>query len=237
MPRNTRYLLFVIYSVTAVVAPVLAMLFPGAPALKVNEQVIDLQGEGLPEPQLVLKSGAENYQQNVLHDVDGHLASTAADYPDGSSVLFARFQSPFYAEKGEAKLKNMIPHKQDEESDLWSVHFTSDGGEYVLLSRLEQFLVLIIADREELARQRLENLPAFIFNPSPGVGAMLGQRTTPELMMLLLLYVFMQSLLIANMKRWVAAASINPGATVPEKMEEDSENKPPRDDEKTDPKA
>ncbi|MFC1749117.1 hypothetical protein ACFL2V_09960 [Pseudomonadota bacterium] len=206
MPRNIRYLLFVVYSLVAVAAPLFAFLFPGQPALQINVNVIDVQGSQLPEPQRVLDSGAENYQQNVLHDLDGHLASVAADYPDGSSVLFARFSSPFNAEKAGARLKKMIPHVLDEEKDLWSVYFTSDSGEYVQLSRQEQFLVLIIADREALARQRLENLPALLFNSNPGVGAVLGLRSTAELMMLLLFYVFLQSLLIANLKRWSTAA-------------------------------
>ena len=202
MSRNARFGIFIVYSLVAVMAPLMALLFPGQAPLQVNTNVIDLQGSTLPAPQRVLDSGAENYQQDVLNDLEGHQASVAADYPDGSSVLFARFESPFFAEKAEAGLKKMIPHVQEEEEDLWSVHFTSDSGEYVLLSRLAPFLVLIIADSEALAQQRLETLPALVFNPAPGVGAILAQRSTAELMMLSLFYVFLQSLLIANLKRW-----------------------------------
>ncbi len=220
MPRNIRFGIFVIYTAVAVLAPLMAYLFPGEPALKLNTDLIQVEGNTLPEPSTVLNAGAENYQHDVLHDLDGHVDSVAADYPDGSSALLARFEKPFFAEKAEATLKKMMPHKKEEEKDLWSVYFESDSGEYVVLSRLDQFLVLIIADREELARERLETLPAYIFNPTPGIGAMLGQQSTGALLMLLLLYVFLQALLIANLKRWVAMADAE--AKAPEKVEEKS---------------
>ena len=206
MSPKSRYLIFVLYSAIAVVAPLLALIFPGEPPIRINEQIINLSSEQLPEAQKILDSGAENYQQNVLHDMEGHLASVAADYPDGSSVLFARFSSLFNAEKAEHKLKKMIPHTQDEEKDLWSLHFTSDSGEYVMFSRLDTFLVLIIADRSDLARQRLEQLPAFVYNPHPGVGAMLAKFELAKLLMLFMLYVFLQALIIAYLKRSVTLA-------------------------------
>ncbi len=202
MSRKARLGIFVVYSLVAVLAPVMALLFPGQPPLQINSDIIDMQASQWPASQQVFESGADNYQQNVFNDLEGHLASVAASYPDGSSVAFARFESPFFAEKAEAGLKKMIPHQQEEEKDLWSVYFMSDSGEYVLLSRVASFLTLIIADNEAQAQQRLKRLPAVIYNPAPGVGAILAQRSAAELMMLALFYVFLQSLLVANLKRW-----------------------------------
>jgi len=196
-----RRLLARCYLLLAVAAPLMVLLMPGQPPLSLNEKLLAVKNGQFVDDQAALGKGADNYSQRVMNDLTGVVASSSADYPDGGNVLLALFDSPRAAAAAQNKLKRMIPH-QKEAHDLWATHFASDSGEYVMLARVEQLLVMIITEREAMARSRLAALPALNYNPHPGLGAVLQQQPTWQRFAVLLFYTGVQWLLVRMLFAW-----------------------------------
>jgi hypothetical protein len=200
-PLPLRRLLARGYLLLAVAAPLMVLLIPGQPPLSLNEQLLVVKNGRFVDDQAVLGKGADNYSQQVVGDLAGVVASTSADYPDGGNVLLALFDSPRAAAAAQNKLKRMIPH-QKEAHDLWATHFASDSGEYVMLARVERLLVMIITEREAMARSRLATLPALNYHPHPGLGAVLRQQPAWQQSAVLLFYAGVQWLLVRMLFAW-----------------------------------
>lgn len=189
------------YVILALGAPLMVLLNPGQPPLSLNPSLLALSDGQFADHRAALGEGADKYSLGVVDDLAGVLASAAADYPDGSNALIALFDAPESAAGALHTLKQMIPHEQ-EEHDLWAEHFTSDSGEYVLLAQVERLLVMIITEREAMARRRLAALPALHYNPSPGLGAVLRQQPGWVTLLALAFYSAVQWLLIRLLFAW-----------------------------------
>jgi len=210
LPKPLRRLLAWIYLSLALGAPLLMLLMPGQPPLSVNEPLLQVESGRFINHASALGLGADKYDVDVLNDLDGIVASAAADYPDGSNAVLALFDSSASAASAHEHLKTIIPH-QHEEADLWATHFTSASGEYVMLAWVERALVMIISERETMARDRLAALPALTYHPRPGVGAVLQQQSSLIFMLVMAFYVVVQWLLLRLLFAWagiVAARTV-----------------------------
>lgn len=212
LPMPLRRFLAWAYLLLAVGAALLVLLMPGQPPLSVNESVLQVESGRFVDHASALGQGADKYAVDVLNDLAGIVASAAADYPDGSNAVLALFDSPAAAAAAYEHLKAMVPH-QNEETDLWSTHFTSDSGEYVMLALAERVLVMIIGEREAMNRERLAGLPALAYNPRPGLGAVLQQQSGVTFMLVMGFYVVVQSLFVRLLFSWAgivaAQAAVN----------------------------
>lgn len=190
------------YLLLAVAAPILVLLFPGQPPLTLDRSLLQVNDQGdFSEYRVALGEGADNYTLNVVNDLAGVVASASADYPDGSNALLALFDSLASAKHAREQLMGMIPHQQ-ETQDLWSTHFTSQSGEYVMLALNADVLVMIISERETMARDRLAALPVLTYNASPGLGAVLQQLSLISQTLVLAFYLVIQWLLIRMLFFW-----------------------------------
>jgi hypothetical protein len=189
------------YLVLALAAPLMVVLLPGAAPLSVNEKLLTVANGRFVDHQAALGQGADNYSVDVLNDLAGVSASAAADYPDGSNALLARFDSPSAAAAALNTLKQMIPHRQ-EVHDLWAIHFTADSGEYVMLAAVDAVLAMVITEREAMARSRLAALPALNYHPHPGLGAVLRQQSPWIGFAALAFYAMAQWLLLRFLFAW-----------------------------------
>jgi len=214
LPKPLRRLLACVYLLLAVGAPLLVLLIPGQPPLSVNESLLQVGSGRFVNHASALGQGADKYDVDVLNDLAGVAASAAADYPDGSNAVLALFDDTASAVSAHEHLKAMIPH-QREESDLWATHFTSAGGEYVMLVRVERVLGMIIGEHEVMVRDRLAALPALTYNPRPGLGAVLQQQSRLTFMLVMAFYVVVQWLLLRLLLSWAglvsARAAVNEG--------------------------
>ncbi len=201
LPTPLRRFLTWSYLVVAVIAPLMVLIFPGQPPLSVDQELLSVENGRIVNYQLALGEGADKYTVDVVNDLSGIVASVAADYPDGSNAMLAIFDVHDSASAALVNLKEMIPH-QNEEQDLWARHFASDGGEYVMLAIIDSVLVMIISERESLARDRLASLPVLNYNPNPGLGAVLRQQPTLFVMVALAFYVVVQWLLVRMLFVW-----------------------------------
>lgn len=210
LPKPLRRFLVWGYLLLALGAPVLVLLMPGQPPLSVNESLVQIESGHFSNHISVLGQGADKYDVDVLNDLAGIVASAAADYPDGSNAVLALFDSSLSAASALEHFMALIPHQQ-EKSDLWATHFTSASGEYVMLVRVERVLVMIIGEREAMARDRLVALPALTYNPRPGLGAVLQQQSNLSFMLIMAFYVVVQWLLLRLLFSWagiVAARAV-----------------------------
>ena len=210
VPQPLRRFLASIYLLLVLGAPLLVLLMPGQPPLSVNEPLLQVESGRFLNHASALGQGADKYDVDVLNDLAGVVASAAADYPDGSNAVLALFDSSASAASAHDHLKAMIPHQQ-EKSDLWATHFTSASGEYVMLVWAERALVMIIGEREVMARDRLAALPALTYNPRPGLGAVLQQQSSLSFMLVMAFYVVVQWLLLRLLFSWagiVAARAV-----------------------------
>lgn len=211
LPTPQRRLLAWAYLVLAVMAPLMVLLLPGQPPLSVDQQLLIVEDGRFLKHQAALGEGADNYNVDVVSDLSGNVASAAADYPDGSNAMLALFDTHESASAALEALKGMIPHQQ-EEHDLWARHFASDSGEYVMLAIIDSVLVMIISEREPLARDRLVSLPVLNYNPSPGLGAVLQQQSILFAMLALAFYVVVQWLLVRLLFVWAGIGLSKPEA-------------------------
>ncbi len=194
------------YLVLALAVPILVLLFPGQPPLRFDRSLLQVNDQGdFSSYRAALGEGADKYTQDVVSDLAGVIASAAADYPDGSNALLALFDSPASAVHALEHLKDMIPHRE-ENHDLWASHFASQSGEYVMLTAIEDVLVMIISEREVLARDRLAALPVLTYNANPGLGAVLQQQSFLLQTLVLAFYVVMQWLLLRMLFFWAKPA-------------------------------
>lgn len=207
LPMPLRRLLAWAYLLLAAGAALLVLLMPGQPPLSVNKSVLQVESGRFANHASALGQGADKYAVDVLNDLAGIVASAAADYPDGSNAVLALFDSPASAASAHAHLKAMVPH-HNEEVDLWSTHFTSDSGEYVMLALAEHVLVMIIGEREAMNRERLAGLPALAYNPRPGLGAVLQQQSGVTFMLVMAFYVVVQSLFVRLLFSWAGIAAM-----------------------------
>lgn len=205
LPLTLRRALAWAYLLLALAAPLTVLLLPGAPPLSVNEGLLAVENGRFADHQAALGEGADNYAVGVVNDMAGVVASAAADYPDGSNALLALFDAPRSAAQALETLKRMIPHQQ-ERQDLWATHFASEGGEYVMLARVGRVLVMIISERETMARDRLAALPALNYNPRPGLGAVLQQQSPWLGFVALVFYGAVQWLLLRVLFAWARSA-------------------------------
>jgi len=212
LPKPLRRLLAWVYLLLALGAPLLALLMPGQPPLSVNESLLQVESGRFINHTSALGLGAEKYDVDVLNDLAGNVASAAADYPDGSNAVLALFDSSISAASAHEHLMALIPHQQ-EESDLWATHFTSASGEYVMLVRVERVLVMIIGEREVMARDRLAALPALTYNPRPGLGAVLQQQSNLNFMLVMAFYVVVQWLLLRLLFSWAGIVTVRTAAS------------------------
>lgn len=202
----TRRAVAIVYLLVAVVAPLLAVQFPGRPPLSLNTDLAAVESGKFIDHVGALGAGADKYSVDALDDMDKVLASAAADYPDGSNALIAWFGKPVLARGAIEKFKKMIPHHESE-SDLWTAHFASESGEYIMLAETSGLLVLIISEREELARQRLMALPVIDYEAQPGVGAVIGQQPSGNIYLLVFFYAAIQWLMIRFLFSWAGKAT------------------------------
>jgi len=202
VPKPLRHFFAWGYLLLALGAPLLVLLMPGQPPLSVNESLVQIESGRFIDHISALGQGADKYDVDVLNDLDGIVASAAADYPDGSNAVLALFDSSFSAASALEHLMALIPHQQ-EESDLWATHFASASGEYVMLVRVERVFVMIIGEREVMARDRLAALPALTYNPRPGLGAVLQQQSSLGFMLIMAFYIVVQWLLLRLLFSWV----------------------------------
>jgi len=210
LPKPLRHFFAWGYLLLALGAPLLVLLMPGQPPLSVNESLLQVESGRFINHTSALGQGADKYDADVLNDLAGIVASAAADYPDGSNAVLALFDSSASAASAHGHLMALIPHQQ-EESDLWATHFASASGEYVMLVRVERVFVMIIGEREVMARERLAALPALTYNPRPGLGAVLQQQSSLGFMLLMAFYVVVQWLLLRLLFSWagiVAARAV-----------------------------
>ena len=199
-----RRLLARSYLLLAVAAPLLVLLFPGQAPLTFDRSLLQVNEQGnFSNYRAALGEGADNYTLNVVNDLAGVVASAAADYPDGSNALLALFDSSISATRALEQLNGMIPHQQ-EMHDLWGSHFASQSGEYVMLTTNDDVLVMIISEREALARDRLAALPVLVYNASPGLGAVLQQQSFLIQAFVFAFYVVIQWLLVRMLFFWAA---------------------------------
>jgi len=206
LPQPLRRFLAWMYLLLALGAPLLVLLLPGQPPLSINESMLQVESGRFINYASALGLGADKYDVDVLNDLDGIVASAAADYPDGSNAVLALFDSSASAISAREHLKTIIPH-QHETVDLWATHFTSASGEYVMLARVERALVMIIGEREAMARDRLAALPALTFNPRPGLGAVLQQQSNLIFMLIIGFYVVVQWLLLRLLFIWAGVVT------------------------------
>jgi hypothetical protein len=206
LPFPLRRLLAGIYLLLAVGGVLLVVLFPGEPPLAPVESLLQVDKGHFVDHAAALGKGADHYDVNVLSDIAGVIASAAADYPDGSNALLAFFDSREATLAAQEKLAGMIPHQQ-EKQDLWARHFAADSGDYVMLAVTGRILVMIIAQREALARQRLAALPALHYNADPGLGALLVQQSSLINLLLLGGYTAVQWLLVRMLFVWAGIGS------------------------------
>ncbi len=208
-PKSLRRFLACLYLLLAVGAPLLVLLMPGQPPLSVDESLLRVESGRFVSHAAALGVGADKYDVDVLNDLAGNVASTAADYPDGSNAVLALFENRVAATSAFEHLKTMIPHQQ-EASDLWATHFMSASGEYVMLAQLERVLVMVIAERETMARDRLAALPVLTYNARPGLGALLQQQSSFIFMLMMAFYVVVQWLLLRLLLSWAGWAVARP---------------------------
>lgn len=201
LPVPLRRVLVWIYLLLVLAAPLAVLLLPGEPPLSVNEGLLAVENGRFADYRAALGEGADNYSVGVVNDLAGVVASAAADYPDGSNALLALFDAPRSAARALGTLARLIPHRQ-EARDLWSTHFASEGGEYVMLAAVDRVLVVIISEREPLARDRLAALPALNYNPRPGLGAVLQQQSPWLGFVALVFYGAVQWLLLRLLFAW-----------------------------------
>ena len=209
LPKPLRRLLAWIYLLLALGAPLLVLLMPGQPPLSVNEPLLQVESGRFINHTSALGLGADKYDVDVLNDLDGIVASAAADYPDGSNAVLALFDSSASAASAHEHLKAIIPH-QHEEVDLWATHFTSASGEYVMLAWVDRALVMIIGEHETMARDRLAALPALTYSPRPGLGAVLQQQSSLIFMLAMAFYVVVQWLLLRLLFSWAGIVAARP---------------------------
>ncbi len=209
LPKPLRRFFAWVYLLLALGAPLLVLLIPGQPPLTVNEPLLQIESGRFINHSSALGQGADKYDVDVLNDLSGVVASAAADYPDGSNAVLALFDSPASATSAHEHLKTMIPH-QHEEADLWATHFTSASGEYVMLVGVERVLVMIISEREAMARNRLVALPALTYNARPGLGAVLQQQSSLRFMLVMAFYVVVQWLLLRLLFSWAGIVAARP---------------------------
>ncbi len=209
LPKSLRRFLACLYLLLAVGAPLLVLLMPGLPPLSVNESLLQVESGRFVNHTSALGVGADKYDVDVLNDLAGSAASAAADYPDGSNAVLALFDDLAAAALAREHLKAMIPHQQ-EAVDLWATHFMSASGEYVMLVQLERVLVMIIAEREVMARDRLASLPALTYNAHPGLGAVLQQQSSFTFMLMMAFYVVVQWLLLRLLFSWAGLVAAQP---------------------------
>lgn len=203
MANGLRVAILFVYLLVAVALPVWIANDPGEPPMMVDTSLLEVVEEKFVAPQGIMGEGADNFEQGVMNDLDGHMASVAADYPDGSNVVLIRFEEPFYARRAAAHLIDLIPHR-DASKDLWSVGFISQSGEYVLVAHSGRVAVMIIADRKELAEQRFKTLPLFSFNEEPGLGAVLAQQPVYVPFFAFLGYLIFQLMTLIRLTSWSA---------------------------------
>ena len=203
MPKGIRITIFGLYFAAALIVPLYLSLFPGQPPLTLKQEVVVVEQGRLPAEQVVLGMGADNYQRTVLHDLDRHIDSVAADYPDGSNVVVAAFDGELFASQAVDELIELIPHSS-KKTDMWSTRITSEGGEFVILTRIGEILIMVIADREELAQKRLEGLPLIEMVDEPGLGAVLARQTWGDLLLIIFGYILFQTITVSRLASWAA---------------------------------
>jgi len=201
LPMPLRRLLASAYLLLALGAPLMVVIAPGEPAISLNEKFLAVEAGRLLGPRAALGEGVEKFDENVLSDQAGVVASAAADYPDGSNAVLALFDGADSARAALGSLKDMIPHHH-EEQDLWATHFSSEGGEYVMLALVDHVLVMVISERESMARERLAALPALNYNHRPGLGAVLQQQSNIGYFLLMAFYVMVQWLCLRLLFSW-----------------------------------
>lgn len=206
MPGMVRLGILTCYLILALGAPVLVVLFPGAPPFQPDREMLQVADGEFSQPRLALGEGASEYQINVLNDFPERLAGVAVDYPDGSSALIAHFVSQAAANVAAEKLMAMMPH-QKRNQDLWATRFKADGGKFVVVAVVGDLVALVMADTEDGANSRFENLPALGYNAKPGLGAVLMQQSQGLLMGVLMFYVAIQFLLARRMIKWLQTKS------------------------------
>ncbi len=209
LPKPLRRFLAWIYLLLALGAPLLVLLMPGQPPLSVNEPLLQVESGRFINHTSALGLGADKYDVDVLNDLDGIVASAAADYPDGSNAVLALFDSSASAASAHEHLKTIIPH-QHEEADLWATHFTSASGEYVMLAWVDRALVMIIGEHETMSRDRLAALPALTYSSRPGLGAVLQQQSSLIFMLAMAFYVVVQWLLLRLLFSWAGIVAARP---------------------------
>jgi hypothetical protein len=206
MSSVVRLGILICYLILALGAPVLVVLFPGAPPFQPDREMLQVTRGGFSQPKSALGEGASKYQFNVLNDFPARLAGVAADYPDGSSALISRFVNQAATKVAAEKLMAMIPH-QKQSQDLWASHFQTDSGDFVVVAIVGDLVVLVMADAEDKAASRFEGLPALGYNSTPGLGAVLLQQSQGLLMGVLMFYLAIQFLLIRLMIKWLQTRS------------------------------
>jgi len=203
-----RRAIAIVYVLVAVVGPIMALQFPGRPPLVLNAELAAVADGKFVNNVAALGKGADKYEVDALHDMSNVVASAAADYPDGSNALIAWFDKPVYAKGAIEKFKKMIPHQHKAESDLWTTHFPSDSGEYIMLAATDGLMVLVISEREEMARQRLKSLPVIDYEEHPGLGAVIKQQSSGNNYLLAFAYVALQWLMIRFLFSWAGKARV-----------------------------
>ena len=221
LPLSLRRLLAWAYLVLAMLAPLMLLVAPGQLPLSVDQSLLRVENGLFINPPALLAEGADNYTVNVVSALEGNIASAAANYPDGSNAMVALFETTDATTAALEKLVGMIPHQQ-EKTDLWARHFASDSGEYVMLAHVDTVLLMIISEREELARDRLASLPVLNYNPSPGLGALLQQQSMLFELSLMSFYVMVQWLFVRLIFVWASANRSAPDH-LPGKQEQESD--------------
>ncbi len=189
------------YLLVAIGAPILAIQAPGVPPLSLNTSLASVVDGQFVDHTAALGEGAELYKTNVLHDMSKVVASAAAEYSDGSSVLIAWFDKPVLAQGGIERFKTMIPHYESE-TDLWTTHFVSKSGEYIMLAEAGGLLVLIMSEDKNQAREHLIALPVLNYEINPGLGAVINQLPEGSLYLVAIFYVVIQWLMIRLLFSW-----------------------------------
>lgn len=211
MPQGIRNLIFWLYLAVALAVPLWVVLMPGQPPLALNPALLELdENQRFATPQQALGEGAENFQQDVFDDLAQRLDGIAADYPDGSNAVIARFDSVEFARDAAEHLAELVPH-HDMEQDLWTRHFQSESGEYVVISQIEEVVIFIIADRKELALERLHTLPALVYTEEPGLGAVIANLSAGVMLLVVALYTIFQLITLLRLFSWSQALYPAPG--------------------------
>lgn len=203
--QSMRRAVALFYLLVAIGAPILAIQAPGLPPLSLNTSLATVVNGQFVDHVSALGAGADEYKTDVLHDMSKVVASAAADYADGSNVLIAWFAKPVQAHGAIERFKNMIPHYESE-TDLWSTHFASKNGEYIMLADAGGLLVLIMGEDESRVREHLIALPVLQYEALPGLGAVIDQLPEGSHYLVMIFYVVIQWLMIRLLFSWAGKA-------------------------------